>query len=232
MKLGIMQPYFFPYIGYWQLIHAVDTFVIYDDVNFIKGGWINRNFILLNGQPKRISLKLHGSSPNKLINEIEIFNNDIDNKKILKMVENAYQKAPFFDNIYNIFIDILEFKEKNLAKYIENSILHIINYFGLKRKIVVSSDIDKDNYLMGKYKVMEICKKLNASEYYNSIGGVKLYDKKEFSSHGFTLKFIDTKNIFYKQFDNDFIPNLSILDAMMFNSKEQILQLLNKYSLL
>ena len=95
MKVGIMQPYFFPYIGYWQLINAVDKFVIYDDVNFIKGGWINRNKILVNGQARYINLQMHKASQNKLINEIEVLGNKVYNKKLLKNIESSYKSTVF-----------------------------------------------------------------------------------------------------------------------------------------
>lgn len=119
MKIGIMQPYFFPYIGYWQLINAVDKYVIYDDVNFIKGGWINRNRILMNGEAKLINLKMNGASPNKLINEIELANDIVYNKKLLKTIESCYKKAPYFEKAFPIIEDIINNSERNLSKNLE-----------------------------------------------------------------------------------------------------------------
>ena len=100
MKIGIMQPYFLPYIGYWQLLNAVDKYVIYDDVNYIKGGWINRNRILINKEPKYFNVKLNGASPNKLINEVEVSNDNIWQKKLLKTIEENYKKAPFLKKFF------------------------------------------------------------------------------------------------------------------------------------
>lgn len=93
MKVAIMQPYFFPYIGYWQLINAVDKFVIYDDVNYINRGWVNRNNILLNGKVQRINLQMVGASQNKLINQIEVSDSELFRKKTIKNYRNSLQKS-------------------------------------------------------------------------------------------------------------------------------------------
>ena len=116
MKLGIMQPYFFPYIGYWQLMHAVDSYVIYDDVNYIKGGWINRNRILVNGEVKYFNLQLSGASPNKKINEICVTGNTLVNNKNLRILEAAYKKAPYFSESFRfLYKGIIINHNKNRA---------------------------------------------------------------------------------------------------------------------
>lgn len=232
MKLGIMQPYFFPYIGYWQLVNAVDTYVIHDDVNYIKGGWINRNNILLNGQAKLINLQIYKASQNKLINEIELLGDKIFNNKLLKTIENWYKKAPYFDTAFPIIKDIIKQDEKNLAKYLTNSILILSDYLGINTKFIISSDMEKDNSLKGQERVIEICKKLNATEYINAIGGMELYSKDDFEAEGIKLKFLKTKEVRYKQFDNDFISNLSIIDVMMFNEPCKINKMLNDFEML
>ena len=119
MKLGIMQPYFFPYIGYWQLLNAVDEYVIFDDVNYINRGWINRNRILVNGEPQYINLQLTGASQNKLINEIEVACDPSFAKKRLRTLEQSYGKAPFYQDTMALVTDILDDPEKNLAKYLQ-----------------------------------------------------------------------------------------------------------------
>lgn len=232
MKLGIMQPYFFPYIGYWQLMNAVDKYVIYDDVNFIKGGWVNRNRILMNGEPKFINVKMSGSSPNKLINEIEVANDCVYKKKFLKTMENCYSKAPYYFQVINIIEDIINNEEKNLAKYLEYSIKKICEYLEINTEIIISSEINKDNSLKAKDKVIEICKILGADEYYNSIGGQSLYSYDEFEDNGLKLNFLKTDMIEYTQFNNQFVQNLSILDVIMFNSVEQIKLMLEKYKII
>ncbi|NRT70249.1 WbqC family protein [Clostridium beijerinckii] len=232
MKLGIMQPYFFPYIGYWQLMNAVDKYVIYDDVNFIKGGWINRNRILMNGEGKMVNIQMNGASPNKLINEVEVAGSQIYNKKLLKTIESCYKKAPYYSSTFPIIEDIITKSEGNLAKYLEYSIRKICEHLSINTEIIISSTINKNNNLKGQDKVIEICKKLEADEYYNAIGGQDLYSYEDFKSWDVKLKFLKTGAVKYKQFNNEFVANLSILDVMMFNSREDINNMLGQYELL
>ena len=232
MKVGIMQPHFLPYIGYWQLLNAVDKYVIYDDVNFIKGGWINRNRMLVNGEPKLFNIQMQGASPNKLINEIEVSNNKVWKKKLLKTIENSYRKAPFYTDVFPIIEEIINYDECNLAKYLANSIKKVCNYLNIETELIVSSTLYKDNSLKAQEKVIAICKELKATEYYNAIGGQELYSYENFGADGIKLSFLKTNEIIYKQFDNSFISNLSILDILMFNSIEEIKSFLENYELL
>ncbi len=232
MKIGIMQPYFFPYIGYWQLINAVDTFVIYDDVNFIKGGWINRNRILMNGQGKRINLKMEGMSSNKLINEIGTSDDIVYKGKLLKAIRHCYSKAPYYFKAYPIIEKIITLKETNLARYLQHSIRNICRYLSIDTKLIISSAIDKDNNKKGQDKVIMICKALGATEYYNAVGGPRLYSHKDFESEGLALRFLKAGAIKYKQFNDEFVENLSIIDLMMFNSEKDIRNMLDIYELL
>lgn len=232
MKVGIMQPYFLPYIGYWQLLNAVDKYVIYDDVNFIKGGWINRNRILMNNEAKLFNVQMQGASPNKLINEVEVSQNLVWKKKFLKTIENAYRKAPFYNDVFPIIEEIINCDEVNLALYLANSIRKICDYLNIKTEIIISSDLKKDNDLKSQDKVIAICKELNGTEYYNAIGGQELYSYEDFKNEGIKLSFLKTSEIRYKQFKNDFISNLSILDVLMFNSKDEINKFFIRYELI
>lgn len=230
MKLGIMQPYFMPYIGYFQLMKAVDKYVIYNDVNYIKGGWVARNNILINGKKQLFTIKLQGASPNKHFAEIQILD---DFKKLIKTLEMNYSKAPFFQSTMGLMERIFSYPEKRLDLFIKNSFEQILFFLGIKTELILSSDIVKDNSLRGKDKVMEICKILQADTYYNAIGGKELYDKKEFEDNGISLHFLKTdENLRYKQFSNmDFVPNLSIIDVLMFNSVEEVIGMLDDYIL-
>ncbi len=228
MTLAIMQPYFFPYIGYWQLINAVDTFVIYDDVNFIKQGYINRNSILALGKAQVFTLELAGASSNKLINEIEVRTNTI---KLLKTVKQNYIKAPYFEVVFPIIEDVLMQDEKNLAKFLGYSFEKISKYLVLNTKFIYSSDIEKDSSLKAQDKVIDICKNLEAKHYINAIGGQELYDKETFKQKNIELNFIKTELVAYNQFKNEFVPYLSIIDILMFNSKEVIKKMLSGYEL-
>ena len=229
MILAIMQPYLFAYIGYWKLIKAVDTFVIYDDVNFIKQGYINRNNILSNDKKQLLTLELIGASSNKLINEIEVGRNI---KKIKRTIENAYVKAPYFDTAYPIIENILSQQEKNLAKFIGYSLWKISEYLQIDTKFIYSSEIEKNNYLKAQNKVIDICVRLKADRYINAIGGQELYDKENFKDKDIELNFLQEELHEYKQFENDFIPYLSIIDVMMFNSKDEIKMMLDEYELI
>ncbi len=228
MILAIMQPYLFSYIGYWQLLSNADTFVIYDDVNFIKKGYINRNSILNIGCEQRITLELIGASQNKLINEVEVGNNT---KKLLKSIDQTYKKAPEYENVFPLTQNILENSEKNLAKFLGYSIQKIADYLDIDTKIIYSSDLKKDNELKAQDKVLDICKRLEASHYINTIGGKDLYNKETFKTKGIELNFITTELIEYKQYKNEFVPYLSIIDILMFNSKKDIQHMLNNYTL-
>lgn len=232
MKLGIMQPYFVPYIGYWQLMNAVDKYVIYDDVNYINRGWINRNRILINGQPSYFNIPMMGASQNKRINEIAV---NIDEKLItknLRMIEGAYRKAPYYQDVYPLIETIVRCNKANLAEYIIDSIYTINSYLGIDTELIVSSTLAKDSSLKGQDKILAICKELNATQYYNAIGGCELYSYQDFEQNGIELRFLKTNDIVYKQFGNEFQSNLSIVDVMMFNSKEEVREMLNQYTLL
>lgn len=228
MTLAIMQPYFFPYIGYWQLIHAVERFIIYDDVHYINRGYINRNNILINGEKKLFTLELQGASQNKLIQEIKTGSNQ---KKLLKTVEMAYKKAPYFESTYKIIEDILLNQEKNLARFLGYSLKKISAYLGIKTDFIYSSDIVKNNNLRSQEKIIDIATHLQTTHYVNAIGGQDLYDKKRFSQENIKLSFLKTGNIEYKQFGHEFISHLSIIDVLMFNNIESIQKMLNNYEL-
>lgn len=228
MKVGIMQPYFFPYIGYWQLLNAVDTFVIYDDVNFIKRGYINRNNILINGNKQRITLEVLGASSNKIINKIKIGNNA---KKILKSVEQAYKKSPEYENVFPLIIKALQYSENNLGTFLGNTIHIVSEYLEMNTKIIYSSELKKNSNLKSQEKILNICECLGATNYINAVGGKELYDKKSFHDKDILLNFLEPKITKYKQFKNDFVPCLSIIDIMMFNSCENIQKMLKKYKL-
>lgn len=229
MIIAIMQPYLFPYIGYWMLIHAVDTFVIFDDVNFIKKGYINRNSILMNYEPYRFTLELFGASQNKLINEIEVGSNQ---QKILKTIEHAYKKSPYFHDTFSVVKQILSNMEKNLARYLGASLVSLSRYLGIETNFIYSSDLEKSIGLKGEAKIIDICKRLNADTYINPIGGRELYSKEAFKKENISLFYISANPVEYHQFNNEFVPNLSIIDVMMFNSIDDIQGMLHNYKLI
>ncbi|MEW4925280.1 WbqC family protein [Algibacter sp. 2305UL17-15] len=232
MKVAIMQPYLFPYIGYFQLINCVDTFVIYDNIEYTKKGWINRNRILVNGTDNYFTIPLKKSSDFSLVSEKEIAENfKKELHKILNRVEASYRKAPYFETVFPLLKKILSSNHTNLFKYIYFSLMEVLKFLEINTKIIVSSEIDIDHTLKSQSKVIAICEKLHADTYINAIGGMELYHKNDFKKKDIVLGFIKSDPISYTQFDNDFIPWLSIIDVMMFNSKGKIQEYLKSYSL-
>jgi hypothetical protein len=231
MRVGIMQPYLLPYIGYFQLIYAVDLFVLHDDVQWIKGGWINRNQILLEGKPLRWTLPISKKSSSALINQCKVAEHTDDKKHILRQIRNAYSRAPFFSEIMPMVTDIINYPEKNVAKYILNSLKRLADYLGLSTKLVMSSALKKDDSLKGQERVISMCSMLGATEYVNPIGGVSLYRKEDFKKAGIDLYFLQSGNIEYPQFGDAFVPSLSVIDALMFNSVVSVRKMLSIFIL-
>lgn len=229
MKLGIMQPYLFPYIGYFQLIKVVDKYIVSDDLHYIKHGWINRNYILVNNEKKMFTIKLKKASSNKLINEIEILD---DFKDWLKTIQLNYSKAPYYKEIYDLLKRIINYDNRVLSEFIINSLREILQYLQIKTPILKESQLNKNHNLKGQDEVIELCHIMGANCYINAIGGQELYNKTNFNAHGIELNFIKTELVPYKQFRNEFIPSLSILDIMMFNSVDEINCMLDQYYLI
>lgn len=228
MKLAIMQPYLLPYLGYFQLIHAVDTFVVYDDVNFIRRGWINRNFILSQGDKTRITLQLNGASQNVLINQVAVGDN---REKLLRTIKQSYAKAPYCSVVFPLLEEIIGYDESNLATFLDFGIRRICDYLHIRPKWYLSSNLEKDGALRGQRKILSICKDLGADHYVNVPGGKDLYDQAIFETAGIQLSFIESRMAKYRQFGETFVPDLSIVDIMMFNSQDQCRSLIKEYTL-
>jgi len=232
MKLGIMQPYFFPYIGYFQLINAVDEFVIYDNIEFTKKGWINRNRILVNGQDSFITIPLKKDSDYLDVGDRFLADSwSLDRKKMLNRIIESYRKAPMFDSVYPVIEKCILFEQSNLFKFILNSLIQTKEYLEISTSFLISSALSIDHALKADKKVIAICKARKAKMYVNPIGGVQLYMKEDFKNEGIDLHFLRANDVRYRQFNNDFVPWLSIIDVMMFNYKEEIIKMLESYVL-
>jgi WbqC-like protein family len=227
MRLAIMQPYFMPYIGYFQLINAVDEFVVYDNIEFTKKGWINRNRILANGKDQYITVPLKKDSDYLNVKDRTLAESwPIERRKMLNRINESYRKSPSFDRVFPWIEKSILFKDFNLFSFIFNSICLIREYLEIPTSLVIASDIPIDHKLRAEKKVIEICKARKADTYINSIGGIELYSKNDFKQEGIELCFLKSDNISYRQFDNEFIPWLSVIDVMMFNTKEEMIRLL------
>jgi len=252
MELGIMQPYFFPYIGYFQLINSVDKFIVYDLLQFTSKSWMSRNrYMVKNGEPAFFNLSMQKKSMSMEIADIELNHSLIWRKKLLKEFSHNYKNAPFFDEVFPIIESVLFADVKMLTDINILSILGICKYLEISTEIVKSGDVHrqlensmKENkgnlarvfqhinlteHIEKLIRIIEICKIENAETYINPIGGLLLYDKSEFKQNNIDLKFIQTRNISYQQFSNDFFPHLSIIDVLMHCGKEGTQKLIQEY---
>jgi hypothetical protein len=222
MKLAIMQPYFFPYIGYFQLIAAVDTFIVYDNIKYTKKGWINRNRMLQNGKDVMFSLPLKSDSDYLDVCERELAT-DFNRDKLLNQFNGAYRRAPHFTETFPLVEQIVRYEDTNLFRFLHHSILKTCEHLDITTEIRISSDIAIDHDLKNQDKVLALCAAVGASTYVNAIGGMELYSKETFREKVIDLKFIRSRPFEYPQFGDAFVPWLSIIDVMMFNSREETL---------
>lgn len=216
MRLGIMQPYFLPYMGYFQLIAAVDQFVVYDNIKYTKKGWINRNRFLQNGKDAMFSLSLKKDSDSLDVCERELAA-DFDREKLLNQLRAAYRRAPHFEQTFPLIEQVVRYPESDLFLFLHNSILQVCAHLGINTKIIVSSGVVIDHHLQAQDKVLALCEALDATSYVNAIGGVELYSKQVFSDKGIELDFIKSLPFEYAQYGDPFVPWLSIIDVMVFN---------------
>ena len=231
MRLAIMQPYFLPYTGYWQLIAAVDVFVVYDNIKYTKKSWINRNRFLVNGKEALFSLPLRKDSDFLDVNQ-RYLADSFDREDLVRRFREAYRKAPEFYAFMPILEDLIRFSSNNLFDYILNSIYKICEFLGIKTQVIISSSVACDHSLKSSDRVQAICKALCADTYINPIGGTELYSKEDFKQNGVMLRFFRPKPFEYPQGTLDFLPWLSILDVLMFNSAQSFNEsMLEKYEI-
>jgi hypothetical protein len=225
MKIAVMQPYFFPYIGYWQLMSHVDVFVLFDDAYYIKKGFVDRNVIKVGDQLVSIKLEVVAASQNKLINQLQLGNN---RKRLLKTISQAYRKAPFYEEVSPLIEHIFDGQEDQLSLFLRDAIVATAMRLGIKTDIILSSDLPLAE--RGKEKIVPIAKLLGATDYVNMMGGRHLYDEEEFKNKGISLSFLSS-NAPVPVFGNE-ARHLSIIDLMMTKSSEDLSSALrSEYSL-
>lgn len=228
MKGAIMQPYFFPYIGYYQLAYEVDRYVFLDDVTFIKQGYINRNSIILQGRRHDFSIPVLNISSYRNINDHEYSG---DFSKLLKLIESSYRKAPFFSLVMPLVEEVVRDPDNNVARKNAKSLTAVFSYLGLEREYLFSSDVALDRGLKGQDRILALCHKLGVDRYRNAIGGQGLYDADAFTASEIELKFIKTNIRPYSQSKGDFVPHLSIIDILMYCDKPSVLGQISDYFL-
>ena len=210
-----------PYIGYFQLIGAVDVFVVYDNIKYTKKGWINRNRFLRNGADAMFSLPLKKDSDFLNVGERELAE-DFSRDNFFNQLRGAYARAPHFAETYPMLEQIVRFEDRNLFRFIHHSIVCICQHLDIHTEIRISSHIPVDHKLKSQDKVIALCQALGAETYINPIGGLDLYGKEVFNASDIELKFIKSKPFEYMQFGKDFVPWLSIVDVLMFNSLDAV----------
>ncbi|WP_404472052.1 WbqC family protein [Vreelandella venusta] len=228
MKLAIMQPYLFPYIGYFQLIYAADLFLIYDDVAYIKQGYINRNSIMSANGAARFTISVPGASSNKLISELT-FSGDV--AKVLKTIDQSYSKAPHFEDVFPVIRGILELEDRSIASVCQKSFKDIFSYLGIEKQFKKTSELQYNRSDTARDRLIALCHQFGADCYINAPGGRKLYAKPEFAEQGINLKFVDSLPIEYFQGAEEFVPNLSIIDMLMNCPPSQVIAHIEHYEL-
>ena len=221
MRVAIMQPYFFPYIGYFQLLASVDVFILYDNIKYTKKGWINRNRMLRNGQDTMFSLPLKSASDFQDICDRELAAT-FDRDKLVGQFREAYQRAPYFEQTFELIERVIRHEDANLFCYLYNSLIQTCKHLGIGTKIRLSSQVAIDHTLKNQEKVLALCESMGADVYVNAIGGVELYSRDLFRQNRIELKFLQSRPFEYSQFGAAFVPWLSIIDVMMFNSTDAI----------
>ncbi len=226
-SLAIMQPYFMPYLGYFQLVESVDQFVFLDDVNFIKKGWINRNRILCDESEHLFSIPLTAASQNKRINEISLALEPRWIRKFFGTLQRAYQHAPYYDTTTKILSSCLEMPHQNIGQLARHSIISVAEYVGLSTKFVLSSAKYQNTHLTGEDRILDICLQEQATHYLNPGSGQNLYSAESFLQHNVELRFLAPRLTPYPQSSTEFIPGLSVIDAMMHNAPAALQQLMS-----
>lgn len=234
MKLGIMQPYFLPYIGYFQLINTVDEFILFDTPQFIRHGWIDRNRVLkLNGETFYIKVPLVKHKRETRINKI-IINNRIDWKaKLFAQLTHYKRSAKYYSCVVQLLESIFQKEYNSIIDLNYNSLLEICKYLEINTQIWIWSkmEIKIDAVKAPDEWALNICKKIKANKYYNLPGGKSFFNKNKYEDESIELKFLESELINYKQFNNEFVPWLSIIDVLMFNNKEEVKKMLYQFKL-
>jgi hypothetical protein len=213
LSCAVMQPYFLPYIGYFQLISSVDTFVLYDDIQYTKKGWINRNRFLLNGVSTHVTLPLRKDSDFLLVRE-RVIADDFLPQKILNVYDAAYRRANYYDETREVLEDVLKFEERNLFKFIHNAITRVCDHLQIHTPIVLSSSLCSQGDAKGVNRVLQYCYHCNSSVYINPPGGRELYRANDFMDRGVSLRFLVPSLSPYVQNIDSFVPALSIIDNL------------------
>lgn len=229
MIVGIMQPYFFPYLGYFQLMAAVDHFVIYDDAQYMKGGWINRNRLLHEGTPHWWTRAIRRDDFRLPIMD-RYYEDEGNAGFLMDRIRHYYRKAPYFSPVSSFIECLMATTEANVARFNETSLKAIAAHLGIRCSFSRASDLGLSQS-SGEEKVIRICERLAATRYVNASGGRSLYSSARFGSEGIELRFLQPQLQPYPQPEGTFVPGLSIVDVLMYNDAATVRQMLGSYAL-
>ena len=230
--IAMMQPYLFPYLGYFQLIAAADVFVLGDDLQYIRSGWVNRNRILSNGEAKLITFPLKKDRFELPINQRQLCENfSCEAERLLRQISQNYHKAPYFAQVMPLVERLIRFPQQNIALYTEHTIRELCAYLHIVTPIMRGSDLNVGTPTDKQDRVIRIVRTFDATTFINPEGGSVLYDRALFAAHGLQVHFFRSEPVEYPQFKHPFVANLSIIDVLMFNCVERIQQMLTSFTL-
>lgn len=209
-----MQPYFFPYIGYYQLVAAVDEFVSLDDVNFIKKGYIHRNSVLVDGKAQRFTLPVVDVSQNRAIGAHDYVG---DWQPFMDLLARAYRYAPHFESVNALVHACLRDGGANVARTNELSIARTMDYLGIRAALSRASVLDPEHVHRGQDRILDLCGRCDAEIYVNAPGGKTLYNSEDFRARGVVLQFMEPTLLAYPQLVDGFVGHLSMIDVLMWN---------------
>jgi hypothetical protein len=217
------------------LIKIADEFILFDTPQYIRHGWIERNRILkLDGDPLYFKVPLQKHKRETAIKDI-VINNDVNWKNKIKAQLGSYKKnAPYFYQVIELLDRIFEKEYTSIVVLNFDTLRTICDYLEIQTSIKIWSEMGVaiEEVNAPDEWALNICKALDADSYYNPPGGIDFFDRKKYKSSGIEIKFLEYKPESYKQLSDEFVPYLSILDVLMFNSKEEIQKMLNSYELI
>jgi hypothetical protein len=254
MRIAIKQPYFLPYIGYFQVIGCVDKYIIYHNLNYIKEGWIHRNRLLrVNGEPEYFKIHLENKTSFQKIDQVRVSEGDHWRRKMIKSIYLNYKRSGYFDEVFPVISEVVEFKTSFLWEMAAFSTVRICRYLDIKTEITTDNSgyLPVEDFLQGtgylnseikemgiaEYipkltRILYICKKENSDHFIESPGGISLYPKEIFSAHSIKIDFLKVKEFTYKQSTDKFHPHLSIVDVLMNCGREKTKELLKEFTFL
>lgn len=230
--IAVMQPYLFPYLGYFQLIAAADVFVLGDDLQYVRSGWVNRNRILHNDEARLITFPLKKDRFQLQINQRQLCDHFSDEaERLIRLIAESYKEAPYFAQVMPLVERLIHFPQQNISLYAEHAIREMCAYLHIVTPIMRSSDLILGSPVDKQERIIRIAHTFEATTFITPEGGSVVYDRDHFARNRLLVRFFRMNPVEYRQFRQPFVANLSIIDVLMFNCVEQVQQMLTQYRL-